>query len=301
VELRQLRYFVAVAEELSFTRAAQRLHISQPPLSRQVSSLEAALGVQLLQRNKQRVILTDAGHVFLARARGVLAELEAAAGMARRASQGEIGRLRIGIGGSAALSVMPAVLRAFRLRYPSVELTLEQLAMSERLESLRNGRIDLGFVLLPFGERSLAVERMIRDPLLLAVPADHPLAKKRRVRLKEAEACDFVAFPRTGSLGYHRRIVDTCRHAGFMPRIVRETAPMESVIGLVASGIGIAIVPSMARRLRLDNVAYLPILDKGGHIDFAFAWNKGNTSAVLQAFLTTARDVVRRRDAQSDI
>lgn len=294
MELRQLRYFVAVADELSFTRAAQRLHISQPPLSRQISNLEAELGVELLYRNKHRVVLTEAGRVFLDHAKALLRDTDTAAGIARRAAQGEIGRLALAFGGSAALSVMPEILKTFRSRYPEVTVELEQLPLTERLDALRNRRVDVGYVLLPFGDRSLSTERMIRDPLVLAVPQDHALAQERHVRLKQVQSCDFVAFPRTAGLGYHSHIMDICRRAGFIPRIVRETAPMESVIGLVASGLGIAMVPSMARRLRLANVVYVPIKEKHTYIDFAFAWNKENRSPVLHAFLAIARDVSSR-------
>lgn len=291
MEMRQLRYFTAVADELSFTRAAQRLHVSQPPLSRQISNLEGELGVQLLHRDKHRVALTEAGRMFLGHAKAILRDTDTAAGIARRAAQGEIGRLVLAFGGSAALSVMPEILKNFRIRYPEVTVELEQLPLTERLDALRSRRVDVGYVLLPFGDRTLSTELMVRDPLVLAVPQDHALAEEPHVRLKQIQSCDFVAFPRTGGLGYHSHIVDICRGAGFVPRIVRETAPMESVIGLVASGLGIAMVPSMARRLRLANVVYVPIKDKRAYIDFAFAWNKENRSPVLHAFLAIARDV----------
>ncbi|CAB5033928.1 MAG: LysR family transcriptional regulator [Actinobacteria bacterium] len=294
MEIRQLRYFIAVAEDLSFTRASRRIHVSQPPLSRQISKLEAELGIALLSRDSRRVGLTEAGRVFFQHARTILNNIEAATVMAKRAAQGKIGRLAMGFGGSASLSLMPAILRKFRHRYPAVEVVLEQLTMLERLEALRNRSIDIGFVLLPFGDPLFTTELMMRSPLVLAVPADHALGQQSQVRLKQAEPFDFVAFPRTGSVGYYRHVTDICRRAGFVPRIVRETAPMESVVGLVASGLGIAIVPAMARRLQIENVVYVPIKDRGAHMDFAFAWNKDDRAPTLRAFLEIAREVAKR-------
>lgn len=294
MELRQLRYFVAVAEELSFSRAAKRIHISQPPLSRQVSGLERELGVRLLERNHHSVSLTAAGAVFLHHARDVLSGVENAASTARRAAQGEIGSLALGFGGSAAYAFMPAILRQFRDRYPAVKVSLDQLALIDQIDALRSGRIDIGFVLLPFEDRSIRFEPMMRDRLVVAVASDHRLAQLSGVRLKELKSFDFVGFSRSGRFGYHAHTLDLCRRAGFLPRLVKETAPMVSVIGLVASGLGIAIVPSMAQRLHISDVRYIPIKDRHAHMDFAFAWHKDNASPVVPAFMAVAREMVRR-------
>lgn len=292
MELRQLRYFVAVAEELSFSRAAKRINVSQPPLSRQVSSLERELGVRLLERNYHSVSLTAAGAVFLDQARDVLRSLENAASTTQRAAQGETGSLVLGFGGSAAYAFMPAILRTFRKRYPAVKVSLDQLALIDQISALHSRRIDIGFVLLPFEDRSIAYESMMRDRLVVAVPSDHPLAQSPSVRLKELKAFDFVGFSRSGRFGYHSHTLDLCRRAGFVPRIVKETAPMVSVIGLVASGLGISIVPSMAQRLHISDARYVPIKDSYAYMDFAFAWNKENSSPVLRAFLAVAREAV---------
>ena len=294
MELRQLRYFVAVAEELSFSRAAKRIHISQPPLSRQVSGLERELGVRLLERNHHSVSLTAAGAVFLHHARDVLSGVENAASTARRAAQGEIGSLALGFGGSAAYAFMPAILRQFRDRYPAVKVSLDQLALIDQIDALRSGRIDIGLVLLPYEDRTIRFEPMMRDRLVVAVASDHRLAQLSGVRLKELKSFDFVGFSRSGRFGYHAHTLDLCRRAGFLPRLVKETAPMVSVIGLVASGLGIAIVPSMAQRLHISDVRYIPIKDRHAHMDFAFAWHKDNASPVVPAFMAVAREMVRR-------
>jgi LysR family transcriptional regulator, benzoate and cis,cis-muconate-responsive activator of ben and cat genes len=298
MEIRQLRYFVAVAEDLSFSRAARRIHVSQPPLSRQVLSLERELGVRLLERNNHSVALTAAGAAFLEQARVLLAGLEEAASTARRAAQGEVGSLVLGFGGSAAYAFMPTILRAFRARYPAVKVTLDPISLIDQLDALAGRRIDIGFVLLPFEERSIAYEALMRDRLVAAVPADHELAAARAVRLKDLAAFDFIGFTRSGRFGYHNRMMDICLAAGFAPRIIKETAPMVSVIGLVASGLGIAIVPSMAQRLQISDVRYIPILDRGAQMDFAFAWHRENASPVLKAFLGVARETIGRADGR---
>jgi DNA-binding transcriptional LysR family regulator len=294
MELRQLRYFVAVAEARSFSRAAERLHISQPPLSRQIANLERELGTRLLDRNQRTVSVTAAGQLFLERAREVLKGLDDAVASLRRVSEGEVGRLTLGFGGSAAYAFMPAILREFRARYPGVTVTLDQLSLIEQTPALKNRRIDVGFVLLPCDDPLLGFQAMMRDRLVLAVPADHPLARRSAVPLRAVKGYDFVGFSRAGRFGYHDHILEICRQAGFLPRIVKESAPMVSVIGLVASGIGIAIVPSMARRLQMADVRYVSLKDKHAHMDFAFAWNKERFSPVLKTFLSVARDTLRR-------
>jgi LysR family transcriptional regulator, benzoate and cis,cis-muconate-responsive activator of ben and cat genes len=293
MEFRQFRYFIAVAQELSFSRAAKRLHVSQPPLSRQVSSLEEELGVRLLNRNKHKVSLTDAGSLFLIHAQDVVEGIETAATMARKVARGEIGRLVLGYGGVAAYTHVPTMLRRFREEYPAVKISLDQMPLVDQLDALRSRRIDIGFVLMPCAERAVSTELMTRDTLVVAVPPDHSLARQAGVRTRQLASCDFVMFPRNKMVGYQRYIVDLCRRAGFMPNIVKEAHPMESLVGLVASGFGIAIVPAMAKRIQSANITYVPILDKNAYMDFGFAWNKDNLSPVLRQFMATARSVLK--------
>jgi DNA-binding transcriptional LysR family regulator len=294
VEFRQFRYFIAVARELSFTRGAKCLHVSQPPLSRQINALEEELGVRLLNRNKHRVSLTEAGRVFLIHAQDVVERMEAAATMARQVAQGEIGSLVLGYGGVAAYTWVPAILKAFRRQYPAVKVTLDQLPLMDHMDALRSRRIDIGFVLMPFDDRSVSVEPLRRDTLVVAVASDDAVARQSGVRLRQLANRDFVMFPRTRAAAYHRLVTELCRQAGFVPRIAKETAAMESVIGLVASGLGVAIVPSMAQRIHVRDVSFVPLQDKAARIEFAFAWNKDNLSPVVRAFLATARSAARR-------
>ena len=205
-----------------------------------------------------------------------------------------MGSLTLGFGGSAAYAFIPAILRDFRVRYPGVTITLDQLPLIEQMPALKSRRIDLGFVLLPCEDPSIGFEAMMRDRLVIVVPADHPLASRSAVHLRELKAYDFVGFSRAGRFGYHGHTMEICRQAGFLPRIARESAPMVSVIGLVASGIGIALVPSMARGLQMADVRYVRLKDKHAHMDFAFAWNKDRFSPVLRTFLSVARETVKR-------
>lgn len=286
-----------MAEELSYSRAAARIHVSQPSLSRQVAALEAEIGVALLDRDKHRVSLTAAGRAYLERARELLVGLDQAADLARRSAKGQVGRLALGFGGSAAYTLMPAVLRRFRARYPEVEVTLQQLPLTAQLDALREGRVDVGFLLLPVDDPSVRTERLMRDRMVAAVPSDHALARRREVALRSLSDEAFVAFPREGGLGYRDRMVELCLKAGFTPRIVREAAPLESIVGFVASGAGIALLPAMARRLRVADVIYVPVTERFAFMDFALAWRPDAKMPAIDAFLATSRELAREAKA----
>ena len=286
-----------MAEELSYSRAAARIHVSQPSLSRQVAALEAEIGVALLDRDKHRVSLTAAGKAYLGRARELLGGLDEAADLARRTAQGQVGRLALGFGGSAAYTLMPAVLRRFRARYPEVEVTLQQLPLTAQLDALREGRVDVGFLLLPVDDPAVRTERLMRDRMVAAVPSDHALARRRDVALRSLSDEAFVAFPREGGLGYRDRMVELCLKAGFTPRIVREAAPLESIVGFVASGVGIALLPAMARRLRVADVIYVPVTERFAFMDFALAWRPDAKMPAIDAFLATSRELAREAKA----
>lgn len=286
-----------MAEELSYSRAAARIHVSQPSLSRQVAALEAEIGVALLDRDKHRVSLTAAGKAYLGRARELLGGLDEAADLARHTAQGQVGRLALGFGGSAAYTLMPAVLRRFRARYPEVEVTLQQLPLTAQLDALREGRVDVGFLLLPVDDPSVRTERLMRDRMVAAVPSDHALARRREVALRSLSDEAFVAFPREGGLGYRDRMVELCLKAGFTPRIVREAAPLESIVGFVASGAGIALLPAMARRLRVADVIYVPVTERFAFMDFALAWRPDAKMPAIDAFLATSRELAREAKA----
>jgi DNA-binding transcriptional LysR family regulator len=291
MELRHLRYFVAVAEELHFGRAARRLHMSQPPLSQQVKRLEEELGVQLLHRTKRRVELTEAGEAFLGEASLALSQVEAAAEAARRAGRGETGTLSVGFVGSAAYEVLPEVLKAFRGRYPDVEIRLEELTTAQQVRALGEGRIEVGFVRPPVGEESLAVETVLREPLVAVLPGDHSLSEQEGVSLGALAEEPFVMTPRRLGPSFYDRIVGACREAGFSPRVVQEAIQMQTIIGMVAAGIGVALVPASESNLTRKGVVYKPIQDEGLEVELAMVWAPEGSSPTLRAFLSTVGEV----------
>jgi DNA-binding transcriptional LysR family regulator len=290
MEVRQLRYFVAVAEELSFRRGAERIGISQPPLSRQIANLEAELATRLLDRSRHNVALTETGKVFYAEAIKALAAFDRAADVTRRSAKGQRGSLTVGFGGSATYAVVPKLLRRFRSLFPDVELSLQVLPMAGQLDALREGAIDIGFHIVPVRDETFRSRRILRDPLAVAVPSGHPLAGKPKVGLKALEPYELVMLSRSGGgRAFYTQVMQICRRAGFVPVIGREVTPMESVVGLVAADVGIAIVPSTAQqRLRIANVEYRPLRENYAVMEFAVVWRKDNPSPVVAAFVELA-------------
>lgn len=260
MELRHLRYAVALADELHFARAAARLHIAQPPLSQQIKALENELGVRLFDRTSRRVGLTDAGAAFIAEARRTLASAEQAIEAARRAARAETGRLAVGYVSSASYELLPAVLRAFRRRAPDVLLVLEEMNSSEQSRGVLAGTLDVGFVRRPPPtDRRLAGTVVRREPIVVAVPRDHALAAARAIRLRELALEPFVIFPARPRPSWADAALDLCRGAGFEPRVVQEAVEMVSALSLVAAGIGIALVPGAVRAVRRPGVVFRPL------------------------------------------
>jgi DNA-binding transcriptional LysR family regulator len=299
MELRQLRYFLAVSEESSFTRGADRVGVSQPPLSRQIANLELEIGTRLLDRDKHGVALTEAGRVFYSEVRRTLSSLDSAVKAAHRASMGQSGLLSIAFGGSAAYTFAPLLLRRFRELFPGIELSLHNVPMTSQFDALNDKRIDIAFLILPVSDERLATKVLLRDPLNVALPSGHPLCKHKKVSLAVLEPYDFVAFPRIGGLGFYRKVMELCAKAGFIPKIVQEVAPMESVIGLVGAGVGISVVPSVAQKLRIIDVEYRPIQDRHAVVDFAMAWRRDDSSPVVRAFIDVVDKWTQGRGRQS--
>ena len=291
MELRHLRYFVAVAEELSFTRAAGRLHMAQPPLGQQVRQLEGELGVELFGRTKRRVWLTEAGEAFLGEAYLALEQVERAAKAARRAGRGETGTLSVGFVGSAAYEVLPEILKAFRGQYPDVEIALEELTTAHQVRALEEGRIEIGFVRPPIEREDLAVRTVMREPLVAVLPSAHPLSGQGDVSLGALADEPFVVSPRRLGPSFYDRIIGACREAGFSPRVVQEAIQMQTVIGMVAAGIGVALVPASERNLARKGVAYKPIRGKPPEVGMALVWRPEDPSTVLRAFLDATEEI----------
>lgn len=261
MELRHLRYFVAVAEEQHFTRAAQRLGIGQPPLSQQIQQLERELGTALFQRLPRGVALTRAGEALFDDARRILRDSQQATERVRRVARGEQGRIRVGLINSAPFHpLVPRVIREFRRRYPEVALTLEERTTPGLAAAVRNQTVDVAFVrpLLDSGE-GLCVEPVLDEPLVVALPAGHPLARRKSLPLLSLSLEPFVLFSRPVGAGLHDEIVQACHAAGFSPRVVQEASQVTSIINLVASGLGVSIVPASMQQMQIEGVTYRSI------------------------------------------
>ncbi|HET8979237.1 MAG TPA: LysR substrate-binding domain-containing protein [Solirubrobacteraceae bacterium] len=289
MELRQLRYFVAVAEELHFRRAAARLHISQPPLSQQIAALEGELGVRLLERTRRRVELTAAGEAFLRDARATLAELDVAVSTAKAIDAGLEGVLRVGFVGSALLSIVPAMVQRFRRARPGVEVELRERSTVEQLRAVSTGLIDIGLVRPPIEtDETLHTEVVRRERTIAAIPEGHPLAALRRVPLRRLAAEPLVLFPRRQAPGFHDLLIGHMAATGATPRVVQYAPEMMTIIGLVAAGIGVSPVPASVAHLALDGMTYRP-LSGAPDTELVAVTRAADQSAPVRAFLAEAR------------
>lgn len=291
MDLRQMRYLIAVAEELNFTRAAQRCHVSQPPLSRAIRELEHEVGARLFERDKRHVSLTPAGHSLVEDARRALLLLDEATDRARQTARGLRGTLAIGFGGSPVYSLLPTLVRRFRAAVPDVEIRFRTMAVLRQIEALRAGDIDVGIVRLPVHDELVDTQFVYREPLLVALPDDDPLLK-RDDAISIARLADnrFVTYQATRGFNFHADLHSMCRLAGFDPLIVHEAATTEAVIGIVACGEGVAIVPASAERLRMQGVSFRP-LDVSKmppqlrSVEFGLAWRKFTASPTAIEFI----------------
>ena len=256
MELRHLRYFVTLAEELHFGRAAERLHIAQPPLSQQIRQLEKELGFELFHRTKRNVQLTEAGVVFLDEVQQILRQLQQAIQVGQQTSRGELGELVVGFVSSAAYNILPTILRTFRNCAPGVSLELHELTTDQQLEWLRTGRIDVGFVRPPVEENTFSWEIIFQESLIVALPESHLLANQSYVCLPSLANEPFILFPRILAPGLYDLIISLCQQAGFSPSVSQQAIQMQTIISLVAAEIGVAIVPASLQNLQRTGVVY---------------------------------------------
>lgn len=296
MELRHLRYFVTVAEELHFSRAALRLHIGQPPLSQQIQALEAELGCLLFERTKRNVRLTEAGRIFLLEARRILALSEQAVEMARRAQRGEIGELRIGFTSLTPLTeLFSHVINAYRERYPNVSVKLREMSTLKQIDAIERRELDMGFIRTP----EVAIPSEVKltplrdDPLMLVLPNGHPLADRPVVSVPDLEGVPFVMYSESAGTGIHPRFVRLCRQHGFVPTIAQEAREAATIIGLVAAGFGISLLPTSFRSIQLRGICYRP-LSGAGAATLMLAEHGSDHSPLVAAFIALALDMAER-------
>ena len=293
---RQLRYFVAVAEELHFSRAAKRLNMAQPPLSQQIRQLERTLGVQLFVRSTRRVQLTPAGAVFLDGARRVLAEMERAAETTRRASRGEFDTLRIGFTDAAALSVLPAAVRHFGAAFPGVHLDLrEGDGTASQLEALQRDLVDVALVRGPLEQSGLRLEVLLEDRFCVALHGAHPLAGLSRVPLRRLRGEPMVWFPRRLSPTYYDLLMGMCLRAGFTPEQRYEVVRHQTALSLVAAGVGISLVPSSVSSLAFPEVTYRELSGAPERAQVGALYRPHRPSVPLEGLLGVLRHAAREK------
>ena len=290
MELRTLRYFVAVAEERHFHRAAERLHIAQPPLSQQIKRLEQELDAQLFVRTTRSVELTDAGRVLLDEARRVLAAADRAASAVRHAASGELGTVRIGFVASAALGLVPRVLLAVQQRWPRLDLQLVEATTEEQLRALHHDQLDLGIARevqeqLP----DLVVRTLLKERLVVAMHESHALAQRSELALADLRDEAFIVLPRTRASRLLDHIVGLCAAAGFRPVIAHEALQFPTILGLAAANTGIAIVPDAMRALRLPGLRYLDLTDETAVSTLSVVTGRAPLTPLVQHVLTAVR------------
>ena len=293
LELRHLRYFVAVAEELHFSRAAKRLHMAQPPLSQQIRKLEQYIGHPLLTRNSRTVALTQAGEMLLERSRYLLRRLEDDLETVRRVGRGEIGTLTIGFIGSAMLTGLPALIGSYRRRFPKVDLRLRELTTSSLVDAIRQGAVDLGFLRDAGPTEGLMVEQVIAERFVVALAEAHPLASRKKLSLAELKGEPLILFARElGPMAWDKTIA-LCEASGFRPAIVQDAPEWLTVLRLVSSGLGFSIAPACVAIIRTPGVICRELTKCPISTNIELARPSDHLNPIMEAFLAEAREVFR--------
>ena len=285
MELRHLRYFTVLAEELHFGRAAQRLSISQPPLSVAIRQLEASVGARLFERNSKEVRLTAAGLALQASARRLLAQAEEAALEARNVASGLAGRLRVGFVGAMLYRGLPQALRDFQARHPAVVVTLSELNSGEQVSELMHDRLDIGFLHTARLPADLESRLLLSEPFVCCLPAGHPLASRRKVPLAALKDEALVMFARNSSPDYHERILSICADAGFRPELRHEARHWLAVVSLVSQGLGVALVPEAMRRSALQGAVFRPLDRVTARSESYGVWRRKSVNVLAELLL----------------
>ncbi|HEX7747813.1 MAG TPA: LysR family transcriptional regulator [Bordetella sp.] len=301
MDLRRIRYFTVLAETLHFGRAALRLNMAQPPLSHQIRVLEEELGARLFERNNRRVELTPAGQALLPEARALLAQAERVGAIAARVQRGELGELRIGLVNSAALTpLITRLIHTYRQRWPGVHLRIEELTTHDQLAAMLDRRLDLALVrgaTAPDLPPTLRTLRLLEDALIVALPPQHRLAGGTGPLSARDLADDgFVMYPQESGTGVYDQIMSLCRRAGFVPRVTQEARAVSTIVGLVAAGLGVALVPQALRSIDVNGVAYRPLREKEAKSAMWLVFRAGETSAQERGFRELVETAVSPQD-----
>jgi DNA-binding transcriptional LysR family regulator len=283
METRHLKYFIAVAEERHFGRAALRLHMAQPPLSQQIRQLEEQLGTPLLLRTTRKVELTPAGQVLLDRGRALLQELDALVEDVQQVGAGATGVIRVGFTGTATYRLMPGIVQAARRTLPGLRITVQGEMLTPQMEAaLEEGLLDVAVLRPPLRSGELALRLLEQDQLVAALPADSPLAERGTLDITDLAAEDFIGYPSHSAV--NSISVEACRKAGFQPRLVQEAKETSTLLSLVAAGTGVALVPMTSRMFSFQGVVFRPLRNPPP-VDLAVAWNRNNETPLIRNFL----------------
>lgn len=287
---RKLWYFLVLADELNFSRAAERLHISQPPLSKQIKQLEDELGVKLFRRVGRGVQLTEAGRLLSEEAPRILSQIERTQSLVKKADRGEVGQIMIGFTPSAINDVLPPILLSFRREYPEVELFLHEVKADQIVEGLVNKWLDVGFLYLPFDDKRFNCQTISREKLLVALPEHHHLAAEPAIYMESLSREYFILPAKHRYMpGMYGQVMSLCHQAGFTPHAVqKEVWQMQTIVGLVGSGLGIAIVPSSIQKVHKEGIVYREICNPQAAVEMGIIWRKEEATPPINAFTKVA-------------
>jgi DNA-binding transcriptional LysR family regulator len=296
-DLNQLRCFVTVAEELHFGRAAARLNMTQPPLSRQIQVLEHIIDAPLLERTSRSVRLTPAGRSFLPEARRILKLAESASQVARRIAMGKTGSLKIGYTAAAAYGFLPELLAACRARLPEVDFSLKEMVSGDQLEALASGQIDAGLLRPPIARPELATKRVLAEPLLAAIPRKHPLASRENLAIKDFDGQPFVMYSPYESRYFHDLLVALFTQADILPRYVQHVGQIHSILAMVRAGLGVSIVPAAAANLKIAEVKLRPLkLRTPTPVELFMVWRRDDENPLVPALVDIAGELSGARE-----
>lgn len=293
MELRHLRYFVAVAEECHFGRAAARLNMAQPPLSQQIKQLEIELGLQLLIRSTRKVELTPAGERYLERASAILEAVDGAGDEARRIDAGLLGRVAIGFIGSATYELLPNLARELRAVLPDIDLDLKgEMLTPSQVDALLKNRLDLALLRPPVRNPKLEVRVLRREPLVVVLPETHLLAHEGRIRLGDLRGDPFISYPAQQRSVVYDAVFDACQRVGFTPTVVQEVAETATLVSFVAAGLGVALVPASVQHLRITGATYRPLTDSTVEVELAVAHRRDDASPHVARVLARVTELL---------